>query len=518
MLAVTGSGNASEAAARGAGGSRALVGVHQDVVAQSHDYARTAIAAAKGSLGAQVSRSTLRWNIVEPNRGQLDWSHADFVVGELRAAEIEPLFVLLGSPTWANGVAEDISHHEFYVPTEQASFDRWLTEFTAFARAAARRYRGEVRLWEVWNEPNEHFDWLPEPSAARYAQVYRAVSDAIHSESPEARVAVGGLAGVGAGCCISGVEFTRSLITAGIPMDAVALHPYPSNGHAPDVHVQWQDNFDDIGAVRELLDTSGRSQVEVWVTEWGWSSSAVGAETQATYVRRSLEMLRDRFSYVSVATMFLDADRPGQYDYGLLGSDFVPKPSGAAFAAFMRERATGGAPAAPPGVSDPSTTSPSTPVGDSHTDASPSTPAPDDGASAPGAEPPTPALATPAFPLSEPRAERSQVLPAKSRKRPLRLVSSGFALEPETARAGRPLVATMRVARSDTKRPVLGQFTANAKVLGKRLVLRSKRWYRTKVHVEFRIPVWARGRTVAGSITVRYHGATITRRFSTRVR
>ncbi len=143
------------------------------------------------------------------------------------------------------------------MPTDQASFDRWLTEFTAFARAAARRYRDDVRLWEVWNEPNEHFLWLPEPNTARYAQVYRAVSDAIHSENPGCAGSRRWVGGVGAGCCITGLEFTRSLIAAGVPMDAVAIHPY--SRHAPDVHVQWQGNFDDIGAVRQLLDTSGQS-------------------------------------------------------------------------------------------------------------------------------------------------------------------------------------------------------------------------------------------------------------------
>ena len=488
VSAIMVGGDSPSAAAYSDSRPQTIIGVHQDVVAHSNDYARTAIAAARDVLGAQVSRSSLRWNIVKRTRGQLDWSNADFVVGQLKNAGIEPLFVLLGSPTWANGVGTNVRNHEFYVPADQASFDRWLSEFTDFARAAARRYRDEVRLWEVWNEPNEHYYWLPEPSAARYAQVYRALRHVIHSENPEARVAVGGLAGVGAGCCISGVRFTQSLITAGIPIDAVALHPYPSNGHAPDVHVNWQDNFDDIGEVQEILNTSGQSRVEVWVTEWGWSSSAVDNQTQATYVRRSLEMLRDQFPFVAVATIFLDADRPGEYDDGLLGSDFVPKPSGVAFAAFMRERVQRGVPAGVPGVGDTSAIRTSAPANDRRS-------------------------------LSRSRRDApGPILLGPSPKRPLRLVSSGFALQPETARARRPLLANMRVVRSDTHTPMLGRLTASATVLGKRLVLRRKEWHRSRVRVEWQIPAWARGRTVAGSITVRYHGATITKRFSVAVR
>jgi len=439
---------------------RMLVGVHQDAVAHSYDHARAAIRAARDRLNVQVSRSTLRWNLVERSRGEFEWSHADLVVAELEAAGIEPLFALIGSPTWANGVDAGVPNSEFYVPVEQASFNRWLTGFTTFAREAARRYR-EVSLWEVWNEPNEHFFWLPRPNSSRYAQVYRAVSNAIHTENPKARVAVGGLSGIAAGCCISGLDFTRRLIASGIEMDAVALHPYPSNGHPPDVHVQWEDNFDDIGKVRQLLDASGLRQVEVWVTEWGWSSGSGprGAERQATYTTRSLEMLRDQFSYVSVAIIFLDADRPG-YDHGLLTASFEPKPAGLAFLDFQRSRL-----AATP-------------------------------------------LKAPARKLATPNATK-----------PFLLVVGGFWLTAKSGRVGKPFGATMRVIRSDTGKPLAdGVLVARATVQGRRLELVRKGAYRGTLEARWLLPAWAKDKTISGSITVRYGSATVTKRFGAHVR
>jgi hypothetical protein len=354
---------------------------------------------------------------------------------------------------------------------------------------------------------------LPEPNAGSYAQVYRAISDAIHAGNPDARVAVGGLSGIAAGCCISGLRFTESLITSGVPMDAVALHPYPSNGHAPDVHLQWKDNFDDIGAVRQLLDGSGLSQVEVWVTEWGWSSEQVGGPTQATYMLRSLEMLRDQFPYVAVATAFLDADRPG-YDFGLLTASFEPKSAGAAFAGFQRTRLA--APQPPPSPPSPSTSLPrSAPDkglnGTPPPSAPPAAPSTQPGsASAPNA-PGGGADVAPAPPVPIPTVQEGTVA--------LRLLNRWFSLSAETARAGKAFGATMRVVRSDTGKPLVGgRVFATAAIAGKRLRLVGKGWRRPAVAARWLVPVWAKGKRITGSITVRYRGATITKRFSAPVR
>jgi len=116
-------------------------------------------------------------------------------------------------------------------------------------------------------------------------------------------------------------------------MDNVAIHPYPSDGHAPDLTLAWKDNFSDIKMIRDYLVSVGRP-VPLWVTEWGWSSAALGLATQASYVATSLEMLRSLYPYVSVATYFVDHDRPPRYYQGLLDENFALKPAGTAFSAF----------------------------------------------------------------------------------------------------------------------------------------------------------------------------------------
>ena len=310
-------------------------GVHMDLTFMGYAGERAqSIARARDGLGATISRNSLLWDKVERTPGQRDWSLPDAVVGELGAAGLEPLFTIYGSPAWANGVAPGTPDSRSYVPQDDQAFDAWVESYAGFAREAARRYRGRVHRWEIGNESNEHFFWKPRPDARRYAQWYRALRAAILAEDPTAQVAVGGLAGLAAGGDIPGIRFLQQLAALGVHPEIVALHPYPSDEHAPDVHLQWKDNFDDIGMVHDYLERSGHP-ARIWVTEWGWSSARLGAERQAQYTAKSLEMIRDQFPYVEVATMFVEHDLP-TYSQGLFRADGTAKPAAGAFARAVR--------------------------------------------------------------------------------------------------------------------------------------------------------------------------------------
>jgi hypothetical protein len=309
-------------------------GLHQDLTYDGYQWRRAQGIDAARRVGATISRNSFVWNHVERSPGVYDWSRYDAVVAELEAAGLDPVFVILGSPSWANGVASDVPDAKFYVPAGTgAEFQRWVDRYEEFVRIAVRRYRGRVHRWELWNEQNESWFWKPAPSVEQYAIWYRAIRQAIREEDPGAQTALGGLAGISVGCCITGRRFLERLGELGVHPDRVALHPYPSGGHAPDVDLPWQDNFSDIKAVHDQLALSGHP-ARIWVTEWGWESASVGLDTQARYVRTSLEMIRDRYPFVEVATHFVDYDRP-TYSQGLFAEDFAEKPAAREFASFM---------------------------------------------------------------------------------------------------------------------------------------------------------------------------------------
>jgi polysaccharide biosynthesis protein PslG len=285
-------------------------------------------------LHPQVVRDGLPWNQIERIQGRRDWRHTDSVVQELRDAGMEPLLVVAGSPSWANGVSESTPGHFLHVPSPGAALDAWLREYTDFLAAAVRRYHDYVRRWEIWNEPNLVQFWRPRPDPIAYRQVYETLRATILRVDPSAEVAVGGLGGLTATSppSIPGLKFLHRLTRTRPPIDAVAIHPYSTDDHPPWVHIPGENNFDNIQRTHDQL-VSDREQASIWVTEWGWSSSAVGLRRQALYVDRSLAMLEHRYSFVRVATYFLDHDLPPRFFQGLLDEQLEPKPAAVAFRA-----------------------------------------------------------------------------------------------------------------------------------------------------------------------------------------
>lgn len=307
-------------------------GLHMDLTYEENPSRRARAIAAARSVGAQVSRNSLLWHRIESERGDFDWRVADAVVDELDEGAIEPLFVVYGSPSWANRAARSLDRPELFVPTSKESFSAWVQEYAAFMRVAARRYKGQVRRWEIWNEPNEENFWRPAPDVEQYEEYFRALHKAIRDENPSAEVAVGGLSGLTEtrGRGTRGVDFAQQLLSRNVPFDHLALHPYPK------VDNLGQPLLPGVADVRSLLALAGRD-VEMWVTEWGWSTEDVTEDVQAQLVGRSLVVLRNEHPYVAIATLFIDHDRPPRFSYGVFDSELEPKPAAVSFSRFIQD-------------------------------------------------------------------------------------------------------------------------------------------------------------------------------------
>lgn len=101
--------------------------------------------AAASEARAGYTRITLRWDVIQPG-GVGDWKPANvpdpFIDAELAAGR-EVVAVLMGSPAWA---AADGSASPKAVP------DMSYWEF--FVRRVAQQYRGRIRHWIIWNQPD----------------------------------------------------------------------------------------------------------------------------------------------------------------------------------------------------------------------------------------------------------------------------------------------------------------------------------------------------------------------------
>jgi len=131
-------------------------------------------------LGADVIRTTLVWeyvaprprsdhmpagfDIADPNSPGYDWASYDRVVRLARAAGLRVLVNIAGAiPHWAS--AQPRRCHQRCVWKPRASL------FGRFASAVARRYRGKVWMYSVWNEPNLAAWLQPSVRRTRYGVV-----------------------------------------------------------------------------------------------------------------------------------------------------------------------------------------------------------------------------------------------------------------------------------------------------------------------------------------------------------
>jgi hypothetical protein len=302
---------------------------------------RTRAIATARDLKAEVARVGLLWMWIEFSRGSPDWTVPDSVIQGLTDAGIEPLLVVYGSPPWANGVSEQGNpYHYLYVPTDPVAFQNWVQAYRTFVAQAVHRYRGRVRKWELWSEPNDAFFWRPAPRVDQYATWFTSVRGAILAEDPNAQIASGGVNQivVSYGPNPSGRTFLQGLYDRHVYPEIIAIHPYSNQGQGPNQHIAGAQNFDDIDQVLAVMSANGQGQRKLWVTEWGWSTAEVSQAHQADYLTRSLQLLATRYApWVTVATYFSEYDTPPAYAFGLYSAAWIPKPAAGAFRQFLQD-------------------------------------------------------------------------------------------------------------------------------------------------------------------------------------
>ena len=281
------------------------------------------------SLGVDVVRVTVDWAAVEPSRGRFDWSTYDDVLEGLHARGIAPLLTLYGTPPWANG-----GRTENWAPTSGATF-------AAFARAAARRYP-YVRLWAIWNEPNQR-RWLRPTSPATYTRVLLDPAyAAIHAVSPLSQVAGGVTAPRGSVGGVSPVAWIAGMAAAHARLDAYAHNPYPLNrGETPTGGGCGRCDTITMATLPKLeadVLTAFGPRTRIWLTEYGYQTDppdsllGVSYAQQATYLAQAaLRVYRAPRVDILIQYLLVDEPNVARWQSGLETVRDLPKPSYQAF-------------------------------------------------------------------------------------------------------------------------------------------------------------------------------------------
>lgn len=253
-------------------------------------------------------RQNLHWIDVELYKGGFDWRYSDRIVRQVREKGLSLLFRLHGLPRpgWVP-LPDDPT---VPVPVE---------DFADFCRAVAARYRGQVRAYQVWNEPNLAREWEGRPpNPEGYVRLLRACYIAIKEADPDALVVSAGMAPTGTGLPIAmpDTEYFIRMYEAGAApyFDLLGVH---AAGFAAPPEVSPEEAaanpayggqrffcFRHVEDIREIMVRYGDADKQVALTELGWTSDpihpeyswfAVTEEQKADYLVRAFRYTREHW-------------------------------------------------------------------------------------------------------------------------------------------------------------------------------------------------------------------------------
>ncbi len=199
--------------------------------------------------GVRYLRCAFSWNGIEPQQGTYNLQFWDTLVEQAWRAGIELIPYVAYTPKWAAGEEDGFWKHPPRDPAAYATVMRML----------ATRYRGKIRHWELWNEPDnkEYWDGSPDEFAATVILGAKAVREA----APEDVLVLGGMSH-GPGSFFD-VLISRYHLEQYV--DVLALHAYPESWHEERAETVFGNWINDMGA------NARRSGRALWLNEMGYA-------------------------------------------------------------------------------------------------------------------------------------------------------------------------------------------------------------------------------------------------------
>lgn len=201
--------------------------------------------------------------------GQVDvvdaWAKYDHIVDLAEEFDLDIIARLDNPPPWAQTVAGD-----FAPPAD-------VQDFVNFASAVAERYRGRIRYYQVWNEPNIYPEWGEQAvSPEAYADLLCRTYDALKAVDSEIVVISGALAQTVALTSrdLNDFIFLQRMYDAGASacFDVLAVQAYGFYSGPTDQRMRPTTNtFARNLYTRDIMVANGDAHKPIWITEAAWN-------------------------------------------------------------------------------------------------------------------------------------------------------------------------------------------------------------------------------------------------------
>lgn len=288
--------------------------------------------------GGSHERVEFAMKVLNPAPGSFDYrTYEDQVVGPAMRNNIEVLGILANPPDWAADRRYPKLH--WWVPANlELAWNDPQNHWGQFVFRTATQFKGRIKAWEVWNEPNIEF-WSGPPEL--FARLMKVSYQAIKAADPNAIVVLGGIFHYQNIGNIQGILRALGQDPEGPAnnyfFDVMGYHPYDVGICNMRFEGDLIDNY--LRAdMRNLLPGETDNKHRIWVTETGIRVREDGSfpefatpEEQASYViaayAYALDKGAERFYYFRTN----DADSEVAEPWGLLKNNRTRKPAFTAY-------------------------------------------------------------------------------------------------------------------------------------------------------------------------------------------
>lgn len=306
-------------------------------------------------------RQEFPWRDIEQSRkgdfwdykwNQDAWAKYDRIVALANEYGLRIIARLDAPPDWSRQ-----DNRLFYRPPDN------YEDYGDFVYAIVSRYKGKVRHYQIWNEPNIFPEWGYQPvKASEYTKLLQIAYRRAKQADPQCVVITAALAPTIAHEPMnrSDVLYLQEMYDAGARdyFDVLSTMAYGLLSGADDRRADpWRDvNFSRPMLLREIMVRNGDASKPIWISELGWNAlpadfpeepryGRVTDAQQARYTVRALERIRQEWPWVGVVNIWY-LRQPGnwqpsqqEYYFRMVDPDFTMHPVYAAVRDFAARSA-----------------------------------------------------------------------------------------------------------------------------------------------------------------------------------
>jgi hypothetical protein len=271
------------------------------------------------------------------------WAKYDNIVELAERYDVAILARLDAPPKWA---------HEGYADLGDFGPPARFEAFAEYAGAVAARYKGRIRYYQIWNEPNIYPEWGNQRvNPEDYARLLCLAHDRIKQADPQAIVVAAALAPTVAqdGRDLSDLIFLQRMYGAGAGrcFDVASAQGYGLFSGPGDTRSSpLETNVARHVLMRDVMVSNGDARKPVWLAEVNWNAvpneperiagvgryGMVSLEDQARFTPQVIARARREWPWVRAMSVwfFKPADdsraNDSMYYFRMVEPDFTPLP------------------------------------------------------------------------------------------------------------------------------------------------------------------------------------------------